>query len=1007
MKRPSHRSAILATLVAGAVGASLVVASPAQAVRPGGNAPLPSPTVLAHGSARELSTAPGRPLPRPSGLPSSARPAEVALRVASDHATELGLGAGDLAAAATAPTAAGGSVVRLQQHVGGVPVMGGEVVVDLDPSGATRSASSDLLPGPAPATTTPTISSAQAATTAVGVSRKALRARPAPMLVASAPVLVIFDPRVYGAPGVPRATLVWRSTVTSPVDAELRRTVLVDATTGGVVLNLDQTEHAQGFTVCDDANVRRSLTSLACDRGTGTLPAVRKDSAVSSGNPEVDAAYANAERTAAFLHDYLNRSSVNGTGLRLTSIVRVCSNDPADACPFDNAFWDGEKMVYGAGYAVADDVVGHELFHGVTQYTSNLFYYYQSGAINESLSDIMGEFVDQTDVSVAPAKDGPAYDWLLGEDLPGGAVRNMKNPTLGGQPDRTGSTAYADPVQGARGFDSGGVHTNSGVGNKFAYLLTAGGTFTGQTVSGIGIPKAADIIYEAAKRLTSGADYRSLAAALRTACSALVGTLPPNATDGAIGAADCAQVDHAVRAVQMDVTPTKARVAQAQTCPVGTYQRTLWADDMESPGSGRWQRTRSTSPSRSTDALWYYGSQGTVYGVPVGSYARSGRNELWGDDPDPAMPPFSNRGMNHADHRMSMARSVQIPTGATYVRFEHAYGFESDSGGHYDGGIVEYSTTAGRTWIDAKALLSGSGNNGYSGVLTYYTTLNGQVDPSRNPLVSASVKKRAAFVGTSRGYTSSRANLSSLAGRSVRIRFRIGADQQYGDAGWFVDNVRFYSCVPLLNASVPPPVALSPVTLTWGNDVARASAGATMKYRFATAGPGSPLPAYGAWRALPAGSFGRLGLPLVATGGTTCAQLWQQVPGRPDQTVSRCTSTPVDDRRLAAGGRWARARSAGAYLHTASTSSTRGARLTLARARGRGLAVVATLVRGGGSLGVYVGGRRVALLSLAAARTTYQRTFYLNGLRLTGGPVGVRVESTGKPVVVDGLAVRP
>jgi hypothetical protein len=664
-------------------------------------------------------------------------------------------------------------------------------------------------------------------------------------------------------------------------------------------------------------------------------------------------------------------------------------------------------MVYGEGYAAADDVVGHELFHGVTQYTSELFYYYQSGAINESLSDIMGEFVDQTDGRDIVGTSGDVHDWLLGEDLPGGAVRDMKNPTVvpsdptSHQPDRTGSPYFADPAPYGRGFDAGGVHTNSGVGNKFAYLLTHGDVFNGQAVTGVGIPKAADIVYEAAKRLTSGADYIAFAAALRASCAALIGTTPP-AAPKAVSTSDCLEVGRAIKAVQMDVTPTNAKVAQAQTCPVGTYPRTLWFDDMERPSSGRWARS---GYSRS---LWTYGSQVTVYGVPVGSYARSGRNELWGDDPDPSMTLISSLGLRYADHAMAMAASVAVPRGVpTYVRFEHAYGFEYDTGGHYDGGVVEYSTNRGATWTDARGLLAGTGNNGYPSVrgrpltIANLTTVNGTTVVSRNPLA-----RRAAFVGTSRGYTSSRATLTSLAGKGVRVRFRIGADQTIGDAGWFIDNVRFYSCVPLLNLSPAPAVAMGPVTLTWGNDVARAAAGATASYRTASAGPGSALPAYGPYRAVARSSFGRVAVPLVAAGGTTCVQVRQLVPGRTTAAVARCTSTPVDDRALPSRGRWARTASARAYRGTASMASSRGASLTLAHARGRGLAVVATLVRGGGSLGVYVGGRRVALLSTAATGATYRHVFLLGGLVLRGGPVVLRVETSGRPVLVDGLAVR-
>ena len=72
-------------------------------------------------------------------------------------------------------------------------------------------------------------------------------------------------------------------------------------------------------------------------------------------------------------------------------------------------------MAYGDGFASADDVVGHELTHGVTEFSSHLFYYFQSGAINESLSDVFGEFVDQTN---GAGNDTAGVKWQLGEDLP-------------------------------------------------------------------------------------------------------------------------------------------------------------------------------------------------------------------------------------------------------------------------------------------------------------------------------------------------------------------------------------------------------------------------------------------------------------------------------------------------------------------------------------------------------------------------------------------------------------
>ena len=160
-------------------------------------------------------------------------------------------------------------------------------------------------------------------------------------------------------------------------------------------------------------------------------------------------------------------------------------------------------MLYGDGFASADDVVGHELTHGVTQFESNLLYYYQSGAINESLSDVFGEFVDLTN---GVGNDTAGVRWLLGEDLSIGAIRNMANPPAFGDPDRMTSSLYTGTTS-----DNGGVHTNSGVNNKAASLMVDGGTFNGHTVTALGIDKVARFYYKAqVDLLTSGSDYSDL-----------------------------------------------------------------------------------------------------------------------------------------------------------------------------------------------------------------------------------------------------------------------------------------------------------------------------------------------------------------------------------------------------------------------------------------------------------------------------------------------------------------
>jgi hypothetical protein len=120
-----------------------------------------------------------------------------------------------------------------------------------------------------------------------------------------------------------------------------------------------------------------------------------------------------------------------------------------------------------------------------------------------------------------------------------------------------------------------------------------------------------------------------------------------------------------------------------------------------------------------------------------------------------------------------MKNSVTLPAGA-YLHFAHAYGFE---GPNYDGGVVEYSSNGGASWTNAGSLFD---FNGYDG------TISAGFD---NPLGGQS-----GFLNDSHGYISSRFNLASLAGQSVRFRWRIGLDTGGFDSGWWVDDVRLYTC---------------------------------------------------------------------------------------------------------------------------------------------------------------------------------------------------------------------
>jgi hypothetical protein len=135
-----------------------------------------------------------------------------------------------------------------------------------------------------------------------------------------------------------------------------------------------------------------------------------------------------------------------------------------------------------------------------------------------------------------------------------------------------------------------------------------------------------------------------------------------------------------------------------------------------------------------------------------------------------------------ADSSVEMNLDVAIPAGGARMQFNHAYGFENGGATAYDGGVIEYSSNGGAAWFDAGALITGGA--AYGGTLS---------TSFQNPLGG-----RNAFVRDTFGYTATQLDLSSLAGQSVRFRFRIGSDSLIDDAGWFIDDVQFYTCVPTL-----------------------------------------------------------------------------------------------------------------------------------------------------------------------------------------------------------------
>ncbi len=247
----------------------------------------------------------------------------------------------------------------------------------------------------------------------------------------------------------------------------------------------------------DSASEAAALTAdvATYTAGNGTslpgtfLCAETKPDCTNGADLHADKAHAYAIGTYNLFATQHGRDSFDNAGAKLISTVHY------DVELSERVLvWHANGLWRWVWLSLADDVVAHELAHGVTQHESNLFYYYQSGAINESFSDLWGEYYDQTngqgnDSAALPGRSAKTSDGL-------GAIRDMREPGLFNQPDKMSSDLYAQDM-----FDNGGVHINSGINNKAAYLMVNGGTFNGKTVSALGWEKTAAIYYQSQYRL--------------------------------------------------------------------------------------------------------------------------------------------------------------------------------------------------------------------------------------------------------------------------------------------------------------------------------------------------------------------------------------------------------------------------------------------------------------------------------------------------------------------------
>jgi Zn-dependent metalloprotease len=262
----------------------------------------------------------------------------------------------------------------------------------------------------------------------------------------------------------------------------------------------------------------RNSTNLAAAR------VARTEDGPASSDASVNRAFEGLGATRDFYLREFERNSIDGQGMRLDGYVHR-------GVRYNNAFWDGQQMVFGDGDGIiftdftgSLDVIGHELSHGVTEFTAGLEYHNQPGALNESMSDVFGSLVKQWHLG----QTADQADWLIGPEIftpniGADALRSMKapgtaydSPDLGTDPQPDHMSKFVQLPDTDDG-DWGGVHINSGIPNKAFYLAAT-------AIGGKAWEAAGHVWYEALRASSVNTQFQEFADTTYIKAGLLYGT---------------------------------------------------------------------------------------------------------------------------------------------------------------------------------------------------------------------------------------------------------------------------------------------------------------------------------------------------------------------------------------------------------------------------------------------------------------------------------------------------
>lgn len=725
-----------------------------------------------------------------------ATPERTAADFVARHADLFGLADASLqlGPSTTRRDALGWTRVTWRQRHDGIEVFGATLHAHVGPDGDLRAVNGALVPIVGPLAVTPVVDGVTAEATAI-----AHRSGAAHVLERR---LVIYDRSLLH--GVASAPHLAYAVETETAATQHRDLTFVDALEGRVLDTVPLTTHALTRQVS-----RGSLEVVVWSEGDpDPIPAGWSggDAAEVGGWQDL----IDGTRESYMFHGSLSRGtylSFDGSDAPMQTVLW----NPDAACP--NAQFSPYN--YSTRYCrgvTADDVVGHEWGHAYTWFTSGLVYAYQTGALNESYADVWGETVDLLN---GRGSDAPgdvrgggtpcledSLRWRIGEDAPGfdGAIRDMWHPECHGDPGRVGSSRYHCDAS-----DGGGVHINSGVPNHLYALLVDGDVYNGVTIDGIGIVKAANILWRANSVYeTEVTDFADHADALEQSCADLVGaplgepvtTAPSTWTTSSqvITSDDCASVTAAITAVELrdpapcHATPPVLQPNAPALCAGAGSVESLLSSDFES-GLAPWTAgTRAIANPPTYDGGWTHTTSLPSLRAGAAAFAA----DLW-----------LSQGTYDDETGVAFLDSPVIPTPTDRSRVRVAFTHLVATQPRFDGGNVKVSVNGGPFSLVAAERF----------VFNAYNVEHLAADPSAPNGSPSPLAGQPGWSGTdgvtgSGSWGESQIDLVDIAepGDTVQLRFEFATNRYEGIQGWYVDDVRVHTCSDEVQLCPPVPL---------------------------------------------------------------------------------------------------------------------------------------------------------------------------------------------------------